>query len=147
MKKVLARTFIGLPVGIAIGNVITVMISLMNGNEYFVCTPEFVELVGNEAAAAAIQTLLCGIMGMGFAGASLVWESEKLSIVAQSGICLGIYAAVLLPTAYFTSWMEHSAVGILSYFGIFAASFVVVWLAQYFVLKNRIKAINARLKG
>lgn len=146
MKKVILRAVLGLPVGIAIGHVITVLISLMNGEgSYFACAPQFVELIGDEAIAVAVQTLLCGIMGMAFAGASLVWESEKLSIVAQTGICFGIYAAVLLPIAYFANWMEHSVVGVLSYIAIFVGVFVITWITQYFAWRGRIKEINASL--
>jgi hypothetical protein len=146
MKKVILRTVCGLPVGIAIGHVITVLISLMNGGgDYYACAPAFVELIGNEAAAVAVQTLLCGIMGMAFAGASIIWESEKLSIVAQTGICFGIYAAVLLPVAYFANWMEHSLVGVLSYIAIFVGVFVITWMSQYLAWRGRIKAINANL--
>ena len=146
MKKVILRTVLGLPVGIAIGHLITVLISLVNGEgSYFACTPEFVELIGNEAVAVAVQTLLCGVMGMAFAGASLVWESEKLSIAAQSGICFGIYAAVLLPIAYFANWMEHTLAGILSYIAIFVGVFVITWITQYFAWRGRIKSINANL--
>ena len=146
MKKVILRAVLGLPVGIAIGHVITVLISLMNGEgSYLACAPQFVELIGDEAIAVAVQTLLCGIMGMAFAGASLVWESEKLSIVAQTGICFGIYAAVLLPIAYFANWMEHSVVGVLSYIAIFVGVFVITWITQYFAWRVRIKEINASL--
>ncbi len=44
-KKTAARIVLGFPVGIAIGNVITVVISLIwGGGNYFVCVPEFKEL-------------------------------------------------------------------------------------------------------
>ncbi len=145
MKKVILRTVYGLPVGVAIGHVITVLISLANGGDYYACASTFVELIGNEAAAVAVQTLLCGIMGMAFAGASIIWESEKLSIVAQTGICFGIYAAVLLPIAYFANWMEHSLAGVLSYIAIFVGVFVITWISQYLAWRGRIKAINANL--
>ena len=147
-KKIIERTAAGFFIGIAIGQIISVLISFISGKgEFVVCVPEFTALIGNEAAAAAIQTLLCGVMGMGYAAASLIWESEKLNIAAQTGICFGIYAVTLLPIAYFTNWMEHSLFGVLGYIGIFAASFVVVWFNQYFLLKSRIKAINAKMRN
>lgn len=146
-KEIIDRTVAGFFIGIAISQIISVLISLIAGKgEFLVCVPEFTELIGNEAAAAAIQSLLSGVMGMGYASASLIWESDKLNIAAQTGICFGIYAVTLLPIAYFTNWMEHSVQGVLGYIGIFAASFVVVWLIQYLLLKRRIKAINAKMQ-
>lgn len=147
-KNVILRVLAGLPVGIAIGHVITVLISLMNGGgDFLVCAPEFVELIGSEAWAAALQTLLCGIMGMGFAAASFIWESERLSIAAQTGLAFGAYAVLMLPIAYIASWMEHSLAGVLSYIAIFVGVFVIAWISQYLAWRSRIKAINAKLKG
>ena len=145
-NEIIKRVIPGFFIGIAIGQIICVLISLINGNgEFVVCVPEFTEQVGNEAIACAIQTFLCGIMGSGFAAASVIWELDSISIAAQTGICFGIYAVVMLPIAYFTNWMEHSVEGVLSYIGIFAATFVAVWIGQYFAWKNKIKAINAKL--
>ena len=147
-KKIIERTIPGFFIGIAIGQIISVLISLISGKgEFIICTPEFTELMGNEAMAAAVQTLLCAVMGAGFAAASVIWELESISIALQTGICFVIYAVIMFPIAYFTSWMEHSAVGVLSYVGIFAASFVAVWLIQYFIWKRKIKAINEKIQA
>ena len=64
MKKIIQRGIVGIFVGFAIGQIITIIISLSLGTgEYVACAPEFIALVGNEAMAVAIQALLCGIMG------------------------------------------------------------------------------------
>ena len=146
-KKVIERAVPGFFIGIAIGQIISVLISLMSGNgEFIICTDEFIAQIGNEALAAAVQTLLCGIMGSGFAAASVIWELENISIAAQSGICFGIYAVIMFPIAYVTNWMEHSLSGIISYVLIFAVCFVTIWVIQYFAWKNKIKAINSKLE-
>ena len=145
-KKIIQRSVLGFFVGIAIGQLISVLISVISGDGSFIaCSPEFAQLIGNEADAAALQTLLCGVMGIGFSAASVIWEIDDLIIAAQSGICFTIYAAVLLPIAYFTNWMEHSLVGIVSYIIIFAVSFAVVWLVQFLVWRKCIRSINDKL--
>lgn len=145
-KKIIQRSSLGFFVGIAIGQMISVLISLISGNgEYIACAPEFTQLIGNEATATTLQMLLCGIMGIGFSASSVIWEIDELSIAAQSGICFAIYAAVLLPIAYFTNWMEHSIIGVASYIGIFVVSFAFVWLIQYIIWRRNIKAINNKL--
>ena len=147
MKKIIQRGIVGIFVGLAIGQIITIIISLSLGTgEYVACAPEFIELVGNEAVAVAVQTILCGIMGFGFGGASAIWEMDNLSIAAQTGICFLIYSIFMLPIAYFTYWMEHSVAGFLKYFGIFAGIFATIWAVQYFIWKKRIKEINDGLK-
>ena len=145
-KQILARMTIGFPIGIAIGNIITVLISLISGGgSYIVCTEEFIAFVGNEAAAAAVQTLLCGVMGMGFGAASLIWEAD-MSLLKQTTLCFLIYSAIMFPIAYFANWMHHSVIGVIIYFGIFAAIFAIVWLIQFFMWKRKVQNINAMLK-
>ncbi len=146
-KKTAARIVLGFPVGIAIGNVITVVISLIwGGGNYFVCVPEFTKLIGSESAAAALQTLICGIMGIGFSAASLIWENDKISLLKQTVLCFFIYSVLVLPAAFFMGWMERSITGFIIYTAIFAAIFAVIWLTQFLLWKVRINSINAMLK-
>ena len=142
-KKLIGRGLIGFPVGIAIGYVITVMISICIGDGFFYpVTPELVNKMGSELNAVLIQTGLSGIMGTGFAMASVIWEIDSWSLAKQSGIYFMIISVIMLPIAYFTNWMKHTALGVLSYVAIFVAIFVVVWLSQYLLWKRKIKQMN-----
>ena len=142
-KKIIKRGLFGFPVGIAIGFVITIISSVCvrDGNFYPV-TPELIETMGNEVNAVILQTVLCGIMGTGFAMASVIWELDSWSLAKQSGIYFLIACIIMLPIAYIANWMEHSISGFLSYVGIFVAIFVAVWLAQYLIWKGKIKKMN-----
>lgn len=142
-KQIIKRGLFGFPVGIAIGFVITIIISVCvrDGNFYPV-TPELIETMGNEVNAVILQTVLCGIMGTGFAMASVIWELESWSLAKQSGIYFLIACIIMLPIAYIANWMEHSIGGFLSYVGIFVAIFFTVWFAQYLIWKGKIKKIN-----
>lgn len=134
-KKILMRGLFGLPTGIAIGFVITLIISICIGNgSFYPVTPELIDATGNELNAVILQTVLCAIMGAGFAAASIIWELDSWSLAKQSGI--------MLPIAYFTNWMKHTVLGVLSYVAIFVAIFVVVWLSQYLLWKRKIKQMN-----
>lgn len=146
-KKLINRGFVGFPVGIAIGFVITVIISIGIGDgSFYPVTPELIVTTGNELNAVILQTVLCGIMGSGFAMASVIWEIDSWSLAKQSGIYFTIACIVMLPIAYAANWMKHSISGILSYVGIFIAIFVFVWLIQYFAWKSKIKKINDCVK-
>lgn len=146
-KKLIQRGFLGFPLGIAFGYVITIFISLGLGQGcYYAVNPELVETMGTELNAVILQTALCGIMGTGFAMASVIWEIEKWSLAKQSGIYFAITCAVMLPIAYVANWMQHSLVGILSYFGVFVAIFIFVWAVQYFCWKIKIRKMNERIK-
>ena len=142
-KKLICRGILGFPIGIAIGFVLSLIISVCVGDgAYYPVTPDLIEAAGNELNAVILQTVLCGIMGTGFAMASLIWEIDSWSLARQSGVYFAIACVIMMPIAYATNWMEHSIMGFVSYFGVFFAIFVSVWFLQYFAWKCRIKRIN-----
>lgn len=145
--SVLKRGILGIPLGITISYLISIVISLIWGQGYYAaCVPELVEMMGNEIRAVVVQVVLSGFLGAVFGGASVIWEAEHWSIVKQTGIYFLIVAAAMLPVAYLTHWMEHSFRGILVYFGIFAAIFALVWLIQYARGRYMVTKMNQKLK-
>ena len=74
-KKMIQRGLLGFPLGIAIGFVITVIISMCIGDgSFYPVNPELIDTMKNELNAVILQTILCGILGTGFAMASVIWE-------------------------------------------------------------------------
>ncbi len=145
-KKVVLRFAMGFPVGIAIGYLITICISLgWAEGAYWPCVPELVAAMGNEINAVVLQALLCGLLGAGFAASSVIWEMENWGIVKQSGIYFMSISVIMLPIAYVTYWMEHSVAGVLSYFGIFVLIFVLVWIVQFVIGKRYVRKMNENL--
>ena len=128
-KKIFLRGLSGIPTGLAIGYLITIITSLIWGNGYdFPCVPELAVMMGSEINAVLLQGFLCGVLGMGFAASSVIWDMEDWGLVKQTGIYFLIDSVTMMPIAYVTFWMEHSLKGVLSYFGIFALMFAVVWI-------------------
>lgn len=146
-KNMIQRGFLGFPIGISIGVAIPIAISICVGDGLFYpVTPELIEAMGTELNAVVVQTALCGIIGAGFAMASVIWEIDSWSLAKQSGTYFAIACAVTFPIAYAANWMKHSAVGILSYVGSFIAIFVCVWLMQYIRWKRKIRKMNDEIK-
>ena len=146
-NKIMKRIWIGLPAGIAMGYIITLIISACIGDgTFYSVAPELAEKMGNELNAVILQTVLCGILGVGFAAASVIWEVDSWSLAKQSGLYFLVTGVILLPIAYVASWMQHTAVGFLAYIGIFIGIFVAVWLSQYLCWKQRIKKMNDRVR-
>ena len=146
MKKALLRGLIGFPIGVTIGYAITIFSSLaLAKGHYAPVVPAMTEQFGSEIAAVIIQFFLCGIMGVAFAAMSVIWESEKLNLAAQSGINFLLSVCTMIPIAYVCHWMEHSLSGVLSYMAIFAGIYASIWVAMYSAYRARIKKINADL--
>lgn len=145
-KKILRRSISGFSIGLSIGYVITIIISLIWANGYYSpCVPELTAIMGSEINAVLFQAFLCGILGMGFSLASLIWEIESWGIVKQTGIYFLVVSVIMMPIAYITYWMDHSVKGILSYFGVFAVIFAMIWIIQYIRAKHNVKKLNTIL--
>lgn len=148
IKKLIKRSLFGFPAGIFISYVITILISAFWGQgHYLAVTPELIEKTGNEMNAVLLQAVFSGVLGAGFAMASVIWEMEAWSIVKQTSVYFVIISAILLPIAYFLNWMQHTAAGFITYFGIFVGVFLVIWLLQYFGWKAKVNKLNTRIKG
>jgi len=146
LKKVLLRCLYGAPLGLAIGTVITIIISLVVGDgTYYAVVPELIRDCGSEINAVVFQSILSLIYGAAWAGASVVWENEHWSILKQTVIHLIICSAATFPIAYFARWMPHNGNGVLLYFGIFVVIYIGIWLSQYTAMKKKVKQINERL--
>lgn len=145
-KKIVLRGILGFPIGIAIGYLITIFISLVWANGYYSpCTPELISAMGDEISAVVFQALLCGLLGTGFAASSVIWEIENWGIIKQTEIYFILVSAIMLPIAYFTYWMEHSIVGIFSYFGIFVLIFAFIWIVQFLIGTHNVRKMNENL--
>lgn len=147
-KRLIKRGFLGVPIGIAVGFVITVIISICIGEGFFYpITLELITKIGNELNAVILQTVLCGIIGSTFAMASVIWEIDSWSLTKQSGIYFTISCVIMFPIAYISHWMKHSIGGGLSYIGIFTVIVIFVWLIQYVSWENKIQKMNNAVKN
>lgn len=147
-KKAILRGLLGVPLGMALGYLITILISLGWGEGgYMACMPALTALVGGEAVAVAVQAALCGMLGAVFSVASLVWEMERWSLLRQSLIYFAATALAMLPIAWLCGWMEHSARGFAVYAGVFAGIFAAVWAVQYLLWREKIRRLDRRMHG
>lgn len=140
------RGLFGIPTGIAIGYVLSIVFSLcLADGSYAPCVPQLMEATGSEIGAVMLQAALSGLLGAGFAAASVIWEIERLGLARQTGLYFFIASVIMMPTAYFLYWMEHSAAGFFSYFGIFFLIFLLIWIAEYTIARFMVRKMNANL--
>lgn len=147
-KNMIQRGFLGIPLGIAIGFAITVIISICIGDgSFYPVNPILIEKMGNELRAIVLQTVLWSIVGAGCAMASVIWEIDSWSLTKQSVIFFAVICIIVFPISYFANWMPRSIGGVLSYVGIFTAIFSLNCLIQHYVWKSKIKEINDVVKN
>ena len=146
-KKLFFRGLLGFPLGICVGYIITIAISVVHGNGYYApCAPALSVQVGSEIGAVVLQALLCGILGTACAIGSVVFEVERWGITKQTILHFLIMSFSMLPIAYISNWMEQSLLGALSYFGVFMGIYIVIWVAQYLIWRVVVRKINRKIR-
>ena len=145
-KEILKRCLLGAPLGLAISTIITILISLFVGDgQYYAVVPALISEMGGELNAVILQAVLSMIYGAAWAGASVVWDAEKWSLLKMTLVNLLITSLATFPIAYFARWMPHNVAGVLLYIGIFIAIYATIWFSQYAAMKKRIAAMNQKL--
>ena len=146
-KELLKRMLFGAPLGLAISTVITIAISLTVGDgQYYAVVPSLARDMGGEINAVLLQAGLSMVYGAAWAGASVIWDAEKWSLLKMTLVHLIVTSLATFPIAYFARWMPHSTTGILIYIGIFVAIYAAIWFSQYTAMKKRIAAMNEKLQ-
>ena len=144
-KKAGQRGLIGAPIGLAISTVIAILDSWYIGDgKFYAVVPELAADLGSEIGAVTIQMLCSLLYGAAFAGASVIWDTNW-SLTKMTAIHFLICSAATFPIAYLLRWMEHSAGGVLIYFGQFLAIYIAIWIASYVRLKRSINALNKKV--
>lgn len=147
-KKFILRCLMGAPIGLTISMISTIFISSIIGDgTYYAVTPELITDFGSELNAVIVQSLLSCLYGAAFAGASVIWENDRWSLLRQTISHLIICSLATFPVGYINRWMSHDAKGILLYFGIFFVIYAVIWISQYLIIKKRISQMNAKIKS
>lgn len=145
-QKLLTRSVIGAPIGLAIGTIIAIIFSLtVSDGEFYPVAPELITDCGSEINAVLLQAICSLLYGAAWAGASVIWETENWSLLRQTVTHLMICSLATFPIAYFMRWMHHSISGVLIYFGIFLGIYLIIWISQYSSMKKRVKQINRRV--
>ena len=142
-KKIMKRMLRGFPQGIALGYVISVCCSLIAGNgNYYACDPRLIQTLGNEITAVLVQLLCTGIIGSAFSAGTIVFEIDSWNIAKQNAVYFLVGSLAMMPIAYLMNWMEHSLIGVVGNFLVFTIIFLACWIANYLILRNRIKKMN-----
>lgn len=147
-KKIILRSLLGMPVGLAVSYLITVLISVAvaDGN-YYPVVPELIETCNSEINAVLLQTIFSLLYGAMWGGASVIWEMEKWSLLRMTVTHLILCSVTTFPVAYLMWWMPHNMTGVFVYFGIFLAVYLLIWVSQYQSMKRRIDQINRKIQA
>lgn len=135
LKKILSRGALGT----GIGNIISMLVALVIG------------IAGKNPQMTiydyAKYTCAATVIGFAFAAASLLFESERISLLKATGLHFLCLAAVFYPAALLAGWYAFKLGELAVSFAVFAGVYVCMLLGIYFGMKARVKRLNAELKS
>ena len=143
-KKAFQRALIGMPIGVTISTVITIIISLCKGDGR---QKTYLLFSDDVAPGVSLIQFLCSLLyGAVFAGASVIWEADW-SLTRMTVTHLLVISLITLPIAWFMQWMKHTLGGFLIYFGIFLAIYLVIWIIEYTRMRKGVDDLNRKMRG
>lgn len=145
-KKIIRRALIGMPIGLTIGTIITIINSLNVGDgKYYAVVPALIQDCGSEIKAVLIQALCNLLYGAVVGASSLIWDTNwsltKMTVAHLIAIALSV-----LPAAYFLHWMKHTFVGFLAYFGAFLLVYAILWFIIYRKTRRSVEDMNRKVQ-
>lgn len=147
-KRLLMLGSFGFFSGIGIGHLFSILAAVLfiDGTNYGPVVPSFTTMFGgNELLATFIAALVYGIIGMSFALASEVWNKEEWSLLKRSAIYYFVTIMPMFLAGVFLRWFPLKIGAVLLFILMFTVIYAVVWVLNYLVMRQQIKAINAKL--
>ena len=145
-KKVLFRSLFGLLSGVALGQLIAIVISAIKGDgSFYAVIPELVNDFGGEQSAVIVQTILLGVSGAIVGAASVIWELDRWGLTKQTGAHFCLFAIPFTIVAYVLYWVPRSVGGVAASVIVLVVIYAAIWCGAYFSAKRKIQKINVQL--
>ena len=127
-KKALLRSICGLAFGIALGQLIAIVISVVKGDGMFhAVVPELISDWGTELNAVIVQAVLLGVLGTVLGAASVIWDFDSWSLTKQTTTHFCLFAFPFTIVAYVLYWIPRSVGGVMASTVVFIAIYAAIW--------------------
>lgn len=139
MKKIknLLRSFL---VGIAIGNIIEIFISLLIGDVIF-GMDDFIESFSSPVYARLIANIVYGGFGLVSYLSDKLIKSDKF-VIANIGHFLSLTAYFIIAGLYLRWFSSLNAILAI---GFFILIYAIIWILTFFINKKEIDRINEKI--
>ncbi|SES45323.1 DUF3021 domain-containing protein [Psychrobacillus sp. OK032] len=147
MKSILSRIIGGFVIGVLIGQVVQILISLQVGQgTYLPVLDNFRAFFTNETTAFITQIILTGCIGVVFATSSLVFDIAKWGLLKQYMIHFCVTSIVWVPVVMLL-WTPETFKNVIIMMISFLATYILTWWIQYTLSKKDIQKINAAIQS
>lgn len=147
VKRVLGRLCIGFIIGVFLGQITQIIISIFLGKgEFIPVSDEISELFDTELTAVLTQFLLTGFIGVALALGSFIFKIDRWGLLKQYVTHFFTTGAVWL-TVVILCWMPQTPMGWVILLANFVGAYVITYWIQLSISRKDIERINAVLKN
>lgn len=141
LKRVLKLMCLGFVLGMIIGDGITLLIGYISQGDLVLAASKLVDMMGSEAKAFILQSLILGAYGMIAWAGIVLYEVDRLPLMIATGLHCLMVIVPFVPVALFCGW-TGSLIGVLIMSGCQFIGFVIVWLIMSAIYKKQVKELN-----
>lgn len=145
-KEIVKRGLLGFMIGVFIGQTILIINSLIAGNGIFYPVNRFlIDREGAQLSLVIIQYLLTGVIGATFASCSIIFQTDKWSLLKQTIIHFLITSSVMYICGFICHWFEHNVKSTVIWFAVFIIYYFLFWLGFTLYYRISIKRMNKKM--
>lgn len=139
------RVVVGLLIGLAVGVILELAFSSAAGATYTPGNPDFLAQFGNENTAVLIKRLIYAGLGGIMGGASAIFDHDRLSITAATGLHFVVTMIPLLGSAMFLRWAPVTLGGAVGFLLVAAGVYVLIWAGMFLRYRSEVARMNRAL--
>ena len=124
-----------------------IMSYIFADGDFSLANPSLMESSKSVFAANFLSICLSGFLGMVFGFASVVWEEEKLSILARTILHFLLTATTMIFVGYKLYWFQKSFLSLAIFLAIYFLIYLGIWFIEYAIYKRDISRLNAKIKN
>ena len=148
MKKIISRMVNGLLICEFVLLIISLVMSyFFTDGDFSIANPMLIENSKSVFSASFLSICLVGLLGLVFGFASVVWEEEKLSILARTIIHFLLTGSTMVFVGYKLYWFQKSFLSLAIFLVIYFLIYLVIWFIEYAIYKRDIASLNAKIKN
>ena len=148
MKKIISRMVNGLLICEFVLLVISLVMSyFFTDGDFSIANPMLIENSKSVFSASFLSICLVGLLGLIFGFASVVWEEEKLSILARTILHFLLTASTMIFVGYKLYWFQKSFLSLAIFLAIYFLIYLGIWFIEYAIYKRDISRLNAKIKN
>ena len=147
-KELSLKLFIGFLTGSLAGILMTTYLTSLGADDGMVyCyVPELAEAVGDNLLAFTLTVIVSGLYGMAGVGCTIFYSFEKWSLLKATVLHFLVPCGAFYITGFILRWWSPCVLADnLFMLGFFVLVYFIIWIANYYSLKGRIRRINRKM--